>query len=385
MNENVTKLEYQGKNIFLVATAHVSQESVELVKKVVEEEQPDSICIELDEARYQNIKNPKKWEDTNIVQIIKTKKVGFLLANLVLASYQKKIAGKLKTSVGGEMLQGIECAEKTGATLVLADRNIQTTFMRIWRKMGFFKKLKLILSLLFSFQSDQDELSEEDIQELLKKDMLDSAMSDLKKDYPEIGEILIHERDQYLANKIKNAPGQTIVAILGAAHVKGVAQELFKEQNMEEISYIPKKGKGSKIIGWIVPAIIIGLLIYAFYLNIQTGLQQLTTWVLWNSVFAGLGTLAALGHPLSILTAFVLAPFTSLNPLLACGWFAGLVEANVRKPTVKDLQNLSEDAMHFKQFYKNRFLKTLLVVIFANVGSTIGTIVAGIDIAKNLF
>lgn len=385
-NPNVHKTEIDGKTIYLIGTAHVSPESVELVKRAAGELKPDSICIELDEARYNNIKNPKKWEDTDLIKVIKSKRVGFLLAQLILGSYQKKIAGGLNSKVGGEMLAGMECAEEQGANLVLADRDLQVTFMRIWRKMSFFRKLKLIISLIFSFGGDEgEEISEEELKELMQKDLLDSALSELKQEYPEIGEILIDERDAYLAYKIKNAPGGTVLAILGAAHVPGIKSKIESAINIDEISEVPKKKKISKAIGWIIPIVIVGLLVYAFTLNITTGMQQLSVWVLWNSLLAGIGALCALANPLSILTAAAVAPFTSVNPLLACGWFAGLVEANVSKPRVKDLQNLSEDVLHFKSFYKNRFLKTLLVVIFSNIGSTAGTIVAGLDIVKNLF
>lgn len=385
-NPNIHKLESGGKNIYLIGTAHVSPESVELVKRAASELKPDSICIELDEARYNNMKNPKKWEDTDLIKVIKSKRVGFLLAQLILGSYQKKLAGSLNSQVGGEMAAGMKCAEEQGANLVLADRDLQVTFMRIWRKMSFFRKLKLIISLIFSFGGDEgEEISEEELKELMQKDLLDSALSELKQEYPEIGEILIDERDTYLAYKIKNAPGDTVIAVLGAAHVPGIMSKIEKDISIDEISEVPKKKKISKAVGWIIPIVIIGLLVYAFTLNIATGMQQLSVWVLWNSLLAGIGALCALANPLSILTAAAVAPFTSVNPLLACGWFAGLVEANVSKPRVKDLQNLSEDVLHFKSFYKNRFLKTLLVVIFSNIGSTAGTIVAGLDIVKNLF
>lgn len=385
-NPNVHKTEIDGKTIYLIGTAHVSPESVELVKRACKELKPDSICIELDEARYNNMKNPKKWEDTDLIKVIKSKRVGFLLAQLILGSYQKKIAGSLNSNVGGEMIAGIECAEEQGANLVLADRDLQVTFMRIWRKMSFFRKLKLILSLIFSFGGDEgEEISEEELKELMQKDLLDSALSELKQEYPEIGEILIDERDAYLAYKIKNAPGNTVAAVLGAAHIPGIKSKIESDLSIDEISEVPKKQKISKVLGWIIPIVIIGLLVYAFTVNISTGLRQLSVWVLWNSLLAGIGALCALANPLSILTAALVAPFTSVNPLLACGWFAGLVEANVSKPRVKDLQNLSEDVLHFKSFYRNRFLKTLLVVIFSNIGSTVGTIVAGLDIVKNLF
>lgn len=194
MEDNVVRLAYQDKEIILIGTAHVSQESAELVRRVIDEEKPDSICVELDEGRYQNLQNPKSWEHTDVIQVIKTKKTGFLLANIVLGSFQKKIARQLGTVVGQEMLQGIKSAKETGAELVLADRNIQTTFLRIWRKLGLWEKTKLFFSLLFSF-GEEIELSSKDVNDLLKDETLESVISEMRKKFPVIGEVLISERD----------------------------------------------------------------------------------------------------------------------------------------------------------------------------------------------
>lgn len=384
MDKNITRLQYRDKEIILIATAHVLQESADLVKQVIETERPDSVCIELDDARYHNIQNPKAWEQTDIVQIIKSKRVGYMLANLAFSSYQKRIAKKLDAKVGGEMLQGIESAKEIGARLVMADRDIQTTFLRIWRKLSFMEKSKLIFSLVFDLEDDDGEITDETFQELLKQDMLESVMASMREQFPKIGQILISERDQHLANKIKNAPGQKIVAVLGGAHVPGVKEEIFREQDMGEIVTVPPPGKSGKAVKWIIPAIVVGLILYAFAQNIQMGLRQLSLWVLWNGSFAALFTLLSLGHPLSVLTAFATAPISSLNPMLACGWFAGLVEARVKKPVMQDLQNIPDDIFSIKGFFKNRFLKILLVVIMANIGSTIGTFVAGTDMIRNL-
>jgi len=184
--------------------------------------------------------------------------------------------------------------------------------------------------------------------------------------------------------KIKDAPGQKIVAVLGGAHVPGVKEEIYRAQDIDSISTIPPKSPLARIVGWAIPAAIICLIIYGFVVNVQTGLQQLSSWVLWNGTLAALFTALAFGHPLSILTAFVSAPITSLNPMLACGWFAGLVEATVKKPTVQDVMNVQTDIFSLKGFYKNRFLKTLMIVVLANIGSSIGTFIAGTDIISNL-
>lgn len=387
MKDNIIVLKYQEKEIILVGTAHVLKESAELVKKVVSEENPDSVCIELDDARYQSIQNPKAWENTDIIQVIKTKKVGFLLANLVLSSYQKKIAKKLDTTAGKEILQAMESAKEINAELILADRSIQTTFLRIWRKLSFWEKGKLLLGVLFSDadgDDDDKQISDDAVKKIMEEDVLEVAMADMRKQFPKVGEILISERDQHLANKIKNAPGKKIVAILGAAHLKGVKEEIFKSQDMESITEIPPKSPISKILGWAIPACIIGLVSYGFITNIQTGLHQLSAWILWNGLIASLFTAISLGHPLSIITAFIASPITSLNPFMACGWFAGLTEATVRKPTVQDVINIPMDILSIKGFYKNRFLRTMLIVIMANIGSSIGSMIAGIDIVKNL-
>jgi len=383
MDQNITRINYQDKEIILIATAHVSKESVLLVKQVIEDERPDSVCVELDEDRYSNIQNPKAWENTDIVKVIKTKRVGFLLANLALSSYQKRVAKKLGVTVGGEMIQGIESARETGADLILADRKIQTTFLRIWRTLSIWEKSKLVFGFMFSFGEDTD-ISEKDLQELLQADMLESVLMDMRKQFPKIGEILISERDQHLAAKIKEAPGKKVVAVLGGAHVPGVKEEIYRSQDLESLTTIPPKSCFSKIANWIIPVAIVALLVYAFTVNRQTGLQQLYSWVLWNGGLAALFTALALGHPLSILTAFIAAPITTVNPMLACGWFAGLVEATVKKPTVHDALNVQADIFSLKGFYKNRFLKTIMIVMFANIGSSIGTFFAGADIIKNL-
>ena len=384
MFENVTTLEYQNKKIILVATAHVSKESVELVKQVIEAEHPDSVCIELDEDRYNSLQNPKAWENTDIIKVIKSKKVGFLMANLALSSYQKRIAKQLNTSVGGEMIQGIKSAEQIGATLVLADRKIQTTFLRIWRKLSLWEKGKMLFSLLFSFDDDT-EVSDMDLQELLKSDMLESVLIDMRKQFPKIGEILISERDQYLASKIKEAPGKKIVAVLGGAHVPGVKNEIYRSQDIESISTIPPKKTATKIVGWLIPGALIVLLLYSFFVSIQTGFEQLSAWVLWTGVLAALFTALSLAHPLSIITSLIIAPFTTINPILACGWFTGLVEAKIKKPTVQDIERIPEDIFSIKGFIRNRFLRIILVILMANIGASIGTFVAGADIIRNLF
>jgi pheromone shutdown-related protein TraB len=382
--ENVRRLHYRGKEIILIATAHISLQSVELVKRVIEAERPDSVCVELDEDRLKNIRDLDAWKNTDIVKVIKAKKVGFLFANLFLSSYQKKMAGKLGARVGQEMIQGMESAKAVGATLVPADRKIQTTFLRIWRKLGGLEKAKLLSGLLFSFGEDE-EITEDDLQELLRGDVLEAAMGDIRKKFPKVGEILIGERDRFIADKIRNAPGEKVVAVLGGAHVPGVGAEIFKERDVEEISAIPPASPVGKVVGWLIPILLVALLAYGFTQGASVGLHRLGTWLIWTSALAAGFTALSLGHPLTVLTSLVVAPFTVLHPFLACGWFAGLVEAFIRKPTVADLENVPEVILSFKGFFKNRFLRIILIIAMSNIGASIGTFVAGLDIIKSIF
>lgn len=383
MKENLINLKYKDKEIVLIPTAHVSTESVKLVKETIEEFNPDSICVELDKDRYNNITNPKAWKNTNIIDVIKDKKVTLLIVNLVLSAYQANIAKKLKTKPGAEMMQGIKSANELNKNLVLADRNIKTTFIRIWRKMKFKEKCRFIFSMIFA-KDESEDISEEDLEELIKKENLENVVIDMGKEYPQIAQVLLHERDKYLAYKIKNAKGKKILAILGAAHSLGVEKEIFNEYDIKELDEVPPKTTSSKIIPWIIPIAITLLIIYGFTKNVNTGIDQIKSWFIYNSVLAALFTAFSLGHPLSILTAFIAAPFTSLNPFLACGWFAGLVEASIRKPTVEDVNNVPKDIFSLKGILSNKFLKALLIVIAANLGSSIGTIVAGTSIIKNI-
>ncbi|MBP3398835.1 MAG: TraB/GumN family protein [Erysipelotrichaceae bacterium] len=384
MEKELTQIQINDKEITIIGTAHVSKYSAEEVREIIEQVQPDCICIELDDQRFQNLKNPKKFSDMDIVQVIKDKKVGSLLVNIILSSYQKRTADKLKATAGMEMMEGIKCAEELGCDLRMIDRNIQTTFSRIWRSHSFIQKCKLVSSLILSI-FDDEEITEEDIENLKQSDMLDAALKEVSKEFPVVARVLIHERDEVLAQNMKTAPGNKIVAVVGAAHVPGILQAIHQEIDVNELCSVPEKTLLSKLSGWIIPILIIGMIGYTMLQSTQMGLDQIKSWFLWNGTLSAIGTLLCASHPLTVLTALIAAPFTSLNPLLAAGWFAGLAEALIRKPKVSDFENLTEDVATFKGFYKNRVTHILLVVIMANLFSTIGTIISGLDIVKTFF
>ncbi|WP_053219489.1 TraB/GumN family protein [Virgibacillus senegalensis] len=382
--QNITRIQVNDKEIILIGTAHVSKQSAEQVKEVIKAEQPDAVCVELDEQRYQSISEGSKWADTDIFRIIKEKKATLLLMNLAISSFQKRMAKQFGINAGQEMIQGIQSAKEIDAELVLADRNIQTTFSRIWHGVGFFGKAKLMLQVVYSIFSNES-ITEEELEKMKSQDMLDSMLNDFTENFPRLKEPLIDERDQYLSQKIKEAPGKKIVAVLGAAHVPGITKEIHREHDLKQLSKQPPKSRLPKLIGWTIPILIIALIAYTFAANPSAGAQQTISWVLWNGSFSALGTALALGHPLAILTAFVAAPITSLNPLIAAGWFAGFVQALIRKPKVGDFETLSDDVLHVKGFWNNKVTRILLIIVLANIGSSLGTVIGGADVIRLFF
>ncbi len=384
IEKNITRLELDGKEIILIGTAHVSRQSAEQVKEVIEDERPDTVCIELDEQRYQSIVDEDKWKETDIFKVIKERKATLLLMNLAISSFQRRMAKQFGIKAGQEMIQGIESAKETGAELVLADRNIQITFARIWSGVGFLGKAKLLTQIIFSIFS-QEDITEEELEKIKSQDMLDSMLNEFTEAFPRLKTPLIDERDQYLAEKIRTAPGKKIVAVLGAAHVPGIKKEINKKHDLDRLNRRPKKSKAPKIIGWSIPVLILAIIAYTFISNPSAGIQQSISWILWNGSFSALGAAIGMGHPLAIVTAFIAAPITSLNPLLAAGWFAGFVQAYFRRPNVGDFETLSDDVLSIKGFWNNKVTRILLIVVLSNLGSTLGTVIGGADVIRLFF
>ncbi|MBW2117702.1 MAG: TraB/GumN family protein [Deltaproteobacteria bacterium] len=376
-NDNKHRLAFKDKEIILLGTAHVSKESADLVARVIEEEKPDTVAIELCESRYQALTQKNKWQDTDLIKVIKEKKAFLLLSNLMLASFQKKIGQKLGIKPGEEMLRAIEAAKSVDAHVHLADRNIRITLSRTWRLMGLWTKIKLLAQFVASMGGGIDDITEEDIEKMKKKDVLETLLSEIGQKLPELQHILIDERDQYLVHKIRTAPGKRIVAVVGAGHVPGIQKYLNEEIDMDALDQMPPKGRLSGILKWGIPALIIGLIVAGFFFaGSSGGVHMIKWWVLANAVFAGLGAAIALGHPLTVLSAIAAAPLTSLNPMIAAGWVSGLVETLIGTPKVKDFESLPDDIVSARGFWTNKITKILLVVVFTNIGSSIGTFVA---------
>ena len=390
MSQTRKVLELNGRKITLVGTAHVSKESIEEVCSTIKELNPDCVAVELDEKRADSIQNKEKYSQLDIVKVLKKNEGFLLLANLVLASYQRRMGLNIGVKPGDEMLAALNTAKEMNIPFTLVDRPIQITLRRAWGKNSLFGKCKLLSALIASAFS-KEEISEADIEGLKNQNEMDSMMAELAKYMPVIKQVLIDERDQYLASKIWESKGNNIVAVLGAGHLPGVEAHLQKiasqqeKTDVSEISVIPKKSIAARIIPWIIPAAVIALLVLGFiHGGKDAGLDNIITWIGWNGTLAALGTLIAGGNIVTVFAAFVLAPITSLCPVIGVGLFTGIIQASITKPKVTDIETLQDDIASLKGFYKNRILKVLLVFILSSLGSTAGTFIGGADIISNI-
>jgi len=381
---NVHEILLDGKKILLIGTAHISQSSVDEVNTVINQVQPDTVCIELCSSRYQAMLAKDQWKNMDIFKVIREGKSFLLFANLIMTAFQKRLGSRLGVKPGSEMFEAANVAEKLNSELVLADRDVKITLQRTWRGMPFWGKMK-VLGLLLASLFIREEISKEEIEKLKESDALSEAVKMLAEQSPEMKRILIDERDQYMAEKIRQSMGKLIVAVVGAGHVKGLTAELENKHNLAELESVPPTGKAVAWLKWGIPALIIALIVYGFFtVDTDVSIEMIQRWFLINGTLSALGTAAAFGHPITIAAAFVAAPFTSLNPTIAAGWVAGLVEALLRKPQVRDFENLADDITHLRGFWQNNITRILLVVIFANLGSAIGTFAGGFAIATLL-
>ena len=390
MSQTQKVLELTNRKITLIGTAHVSAESISEVENVISDVKPDCVAIELDEKRYESITNPDKYRELDIIKVLKRKEGFLLLANIVMASFQKRMGKNAGVKPGEEMVAAINKAKELNIPTALVDRPIQITFRRAWKKTSAYGKTQLLSALLASGFS-KDEISSEEIENLKQSSEMDSMMKELSELMPAVKQVLIDERDQYLASHIWKAEGNNIVAVLGAGHLPGVEAHLKKiaenqaSTDTSEIASIPESSIFSKIMMWLIPALIVAVIAFGFYIGGKdAGSKMALNWILWNGILAGLGALIAGGNPLTILVSFVGAPVTSLCPFIGVGIVAGIVQAAICKPQVKDLETLSDDAGSIKGFYKNKILRVLLVFLLSSVGSSIGTFAAGAGIVINL-
>lgn len=386
-----TTVRLKDKTLTLIGTAHISGDSVREIEEVVEQLQPDRICIELDESRYKTLTEGSRWEDMNISKVLREKKGFLLLANLVLSSFQKRMGSEVGVNPGADMKEAVTLAKEKGIAYSLIDREIQLTLRRAWRISTFWNKMKLLSALLASAFS-REKITDEDIENMKEKSALDGMMDELAEYLPAVKTVLIDERDTFLASRAYTAEGKNIIVVVGAGHVPGILKNLEtfekgeKSTAVDEINCIPEKRCGEKLAPWILPVLIVGIFIGGFFITgtrTQT-IEKIVQWVLINGTLSAFGALIALAHPLTILAAFVAAPITSLNPLMGVGMVTGVLEAILRKPKVIDFNHLNDDIASLKGFYRNRVTRIFLVFLLSGIGSSVGTFIGAASLAPLL-
>jgi len=373
-SENVTVLKDGKRTYYIVGTAHVSEDSVREVQEVIEKVQPDTVCVELCEARYRALTDEDRWKNLDVFKVIKEGKTLFLLANLAIGAYQRRLGAQLGVKPGAELMAGVKKAEEIGAKLELVDRDIHATLRRTWANLSFWKKLTLLGGIVESLFSKNQEIGADDIEMLKEKAHLSEMLAEFAKALPDVKVPLIDERDQFLISSIEDAPGETIVAVVGGAHVPGMTANFGVPVDRERLKQLPPKSKVWGMLKYVIPVLILAM----FFIGWQNksgggGLKDmLFAWILPNSVFCAILTAVAGAKFLSVLTAFFASPITSLNPAIGAGMVVGFAEAWFRKPTVQDAERINEDVQSLKGFYKNPFTRVLLVAVAATMGSAMG-------------
>ncbi len=379
-------LELGGRRFFLVGTAHISQQSVDLVREVIEGERPDCVCVELDQQRYEALSQEKTFQAQDLREIIRNRQLAALLMNLLLASYQKRLGMKLGVTPGKELLEATRAAQENDIPIALCDRDVRITLRRAWAAISFWHKLQLASGVMASAFEDV-EISEEELARIRQQDVLSELMRELGEAMPRLKTSLIDERDTYLAQKIREAPGQKIVAVVGAGHIEGMSRAMAAEQDvdLEDIESIPPASPIWKWVGWAIPGLIVGSIAWigATQGFTQAG-ENALYWFLANAIPSGIGGLLAFAHPLTTLAAFFAAPFTSLTPVIGAGYVAAFVQTWFVPPTVHEIQTVGEAISTAKGWWTNRLLRILLVFLLTTLGSVIGTWVGGFEIVSNL-
>jgi len=391
-DQPIRHINRDGVDYTLLGTAHVSRASAEAVKELVASGDFDAVAVELCQARYDALTAERKWTDLDLYKIIREGKAGLVMANLALSAYQRRIAEQFGIEPGAEMRAATVSAKERGIPLQLVDRDLATTLRRSYASVPWYKRMYLMTGLAMGMVSS-DEIDEEAIEKLKEGDILESTFTEFAEQSPELYEALIAERDRYMAARLREdnagASDIKVLVVIGAGHMEGLARHLESDdanpvEERRQLETMPAKSRWPKVIPWAIMALVITGFAIGFMRSPDLGWQLVFFWVAINGGLAALGALIARGHPLTILSALIAAPLTSLNPTIAAGMVTGLVESWLRKPRVSDLENLRFDITTVKGWFRNPATRILLVFFLSNLGSAIGTWVAGFKIFSAL-
>jgi len=377
-----------GVDYTVIGTAHVSRASADAVRELAASGEFDAIAVELCQARYDALTAERKWTDLDLYRVLRDGKAGLVMANLALSAYQRRIAEQFGIEPGAEMRAAAVAAKEHGLPLQLVDRDLATTLKRSYASVPWYKRMYLMTGLAVGMVSS-DEIDEDAIEKLKEGDILESTFTEFAEQSPQLYEALISERDRYMAARLReenaSASGRKVLVVIGAGHMEGLSRHLESStanpaEQRVELEAIPPRSRWPRIIPWAIMILVLTGFYIGFSRSPELGWQLVFIWVAINGGLAALGALIARGHPLTILSAVVAAPITSLNPTIAAGMVTGLVESWLRKPRVSDLENLRFDITTLKGWFRNPATRILLVFFLSNLGSAIGTWVAGFKI-----
>ncbi len=386
-SNDVERVKLGDREVLLVGTAHISAESVELVRQVIEHERPQCVCVELDERRFAALSQKTRWEGLDLREVIKNRQLATLLLNFLLSSYQRRLGGQLGVMPGSELLEATRVAQELGIPVELCDRDVRITLRRAWATLSLWDKSKLLATVLTA-AFEPPQLSEEELRRIRQKDVLSELMRELGEAMPTLKRVLIDERDGYLANKIRATKGDKIVAVVGAGHVAGMREALTSGSSidMDEVMRIPPVPLGWKLAGWSIPAVIVASIVF---IGLTKGLaaagNNALFWVLANSIPCAIASALAFAHPLTVLAAFLAAPFTSLSPLIGAGHVTAFVQAYVHPPRVHEFSTVSDDIAVLSNWWRSRLLRVLLVFVLSSIGGLVGVWIGSAKILSSVF
>jgi pheromone shutdown-related protein TraB len=375
--ENLIEGLVPSHEVIIIGTAHVSEKSVLEVKQAIHEKRPDIVAVELCPARFKALIGQEEEQDLKISELLSGGKLYYILVQWFLAYIQKKIGQEMGVKPGAEMLAAVEAAQYVGARVALVDRDVGITIQRFWSSMGIIDKIRLIFSLIPAALGWGGE--EIDIDSITQDDIVSQMISEFRKVSPSAANVLVDERDAYIArNLVQLGREGRVLAVVGAGHKKGIEELLAHPDRIPPISELKIASKSRISLAQVIGALVMVMILATFGLLLANGqtiekiLPAIGIWFVITGGLSAIGVILARGHPLSAITALLVAWLTTLHPLLAAGWFAGMVEAKQRKPTVSDLRKLAQ-AENFDEMMKNRFFRVILVAALANLGAMAGT------------
>ncbi|HVK83186.1 MAG TPA: TraB/GumN family protein [Kofleriaceae bacterium] len=372
---SVTEVVHGDTTYYLVGTAHVSQRSVDEVKAVIEQVNPDVVAVELCKARHDALTKDSAFRELDVFKVVREGKTLYLLAHLALSSYQRKIGASLGVKPGAELLAAVTAANAKGIPVELIDRDINVTLKRTWANLGLWKRSTLLASLMVGWEDDNKgkPVDEKAIEDLKEPKALSEMLAQLGEAVPEVKQPLIDERDSYLASKLNDVTGKRVVAVVGAAHVPGMTPKIGTPIDRAPLDKLPPPSKLWTAIKWLVPLLFIAALVYGWRWSDSSSFAELMlAWILPTSVGAAGLTLLAGGSPFSVLSALVVAPIAAIHPLLGTGMIVGVVEAWRRKPSVADCERLPDDIQTLKGFWRNPVTRILLIAVASGLGTAVG-------------